>query len=530
MKVNVEEENRRSRPLGGSSMGGVNKVRQWLDANGRRFTDKPFIESINQHRTLNYGDMVLLANQTSHYLTGLGIGANDRVVLLANNSLEHLIVYLAVLAHGAVICTVNVESNISYMDELMRALKPRLIIDERELDLDLPQMEGCVRLALGQWHDEQSTGLFAELAGFPAAGTKAQAVSEDADACIYFTSGTSDRPKGVILSQKELFGNVEPVVDAFAITEKDRVLDFRSFNWASAQILGALAPLSCGATLVLASKFSQSNYFYWIRDYSVTIAAGNPTIINMMLNRPSPLRGQDMPALRFVTSSSAPLLTNEWKRFESVYEIKIAQGYGSSETGWIAGSNERTRRIGSAGKPLTYHALTIVDAEGSVLESGETGYVELGGDSAQQFRYLAFDGSICSHATGRIRTGDLGYLDEAGYLYLSGREKELIIRGGVNISPIEIDGVLLGHDAVAEVATIGVPDPIWGEEVLSFVVLKPGAGATPQALLDYAGALLPVHKTPKGVILTDSLTKTARGKLDRKAIAAAWGEADPGAI
>lgn len=530
MKVNVREDDKRWASPGGAESCTANPVRQWLDANASQRAEKSFIESIDQNRTLTYGEMALLTNQISRYLSERGIGANDRVTLLANNSLEHLIVYFAVLAHGAVICTVNVETNIAYLGELMCALKPRLIVDDRTLDLDLPQIEGCARLALGQWCGEHSTGLFADLASLSTAVPKVLPVRDDDDACIYFTSGTSDRPKGVVLSQKELFANVEPAADAFAVTQQDRILDFRSFNWASAQILSALVPLSRGATLVLARKFSQSNYFYWIRDYGVTIAAGNPTVINMMLNRPSPLRGKDLVTLRFITSSSAPLLTEEWERFEAIYDVRIAQGYGSSETGWIAGSNERTRRIGSVGKPLAYHALKIVDAEGNALGAGEIGYVELGGETARQYRYLAFDGSLCTHATGRIRTGDLGYLDEAGYLYLSGREKELIIRGGVNIAPLEIDGVLLSHDAVAEAATIGVPDPIWGEEVLSFVVLKPGTDTTPQALLDHAGARLPAHKAPKAIILRDSLPKTARGKLDRRAIAAAWGKADPGAF
>lgn len=530
MEANVREGNRQSATLGDTDLGATNKARQWLDTNAHRLADRPFVESIDQQRILTHGEMALLANQISNYLTRCGIGANDRVALLANNSVEHLIVYLAVLAHGAVICTINVEANIAYLSELMRTLKPRLIIDERELGLDLPQMENCERLALGQWCGEQSTGLFAELFRLPACVPNVPAGSEGDDACIYFTSGTSDRPKGVILSQKELFDNVEPVAEAFGITERDRILDFRSFNWASAQILSALVPLSRGATLVLARKFSQSNYFPWIRDYGATIATGNPTIINMMLNRPSPLRGQDMPALRFITSSSAPLLVDEWQRFEDTYQIRIAQGYGSSETGWISGSNERTRRIGSVGKPLTYHALKIVNAKGRELDAGRIGYVELGGEAVRQYRYLSFDGSICSHAAGRIRTGDLGYLDEAGYLYLTGREKELIIRGGVNIAPVEIDGVLLGHAGVAEAATIGVPDPIWGEEVLSFVVLKLGVDATPEELLDHASTHLPAYKAPKAIILRDSLPKTARGKLDRKAIADAWVKVDVGAF
>lgn len=508
-----------------------NKVRHLIASNAARMADKTFIESIGQNQAISFRELAQLADRVSSFLSKRGIGVNDRVALLSNNSIEHIIIYLAVIAHGAVICTINVESNITYMGDLLRALDPRLIIDDRELGINLPQLENCERVELGNWQNGKSTGFFAQLSQISEEELSPSMDScTGGDACIYFTSGTSDRPKGVILSQSELFDNIDPVAEAFRITERDRILDFRSFNWASAQILSALAPLSRGATLILASKFSQSNYLDWIRDCKVTIAAGNPTIINMMLNRPSPLRGTDLPTLRFITSSSAPLIVDEWLRFEEMYQIRVAQGYGSSETGWIAASNESTRRIGSVGKPFAYHDLKIVGEDGDPMESGRVGRVELGGESHREYRYLSFDGSVCSHATGRILTGDFGYLDKDGFLFLTGREKELIIRGGVNISPVEIDGILLRHESIAEVATVGVPDPIWGEEVVGFVVLKQGADESPESILQYAQSHLPVHKSPKTIVLKESLQKTARGKLDRKAIAEEWSSANDCAL
>jgi acyl-coenzyme A synthetase/AMP-(fatty) acid ligase len=449
-----------------------------------------------------------------------GIGANDRVVLLSGNSIEHLIVYLSVLAHGATICTVNVEMNHTYLGDLMAALDPRLVIDQEGLGLSLPE-EDRPRIPLGEW-SETPTGLFAEIQGLPAVPPPPPVGSEDDDACIYFTSGTSDRPKGVILTARELLDNVEPVTQAFAITEKDRILDFRSFNWASAQILSALAPLASGATLILAHKFSQRHFLEWIRDTRATIAAGNPTIVNMMLNRERDLTGADLPDLRFITSSSAPLLVDEWKRFEARFAIKIAQGYGSSETGWIAGSNETTRRLGTVGKPLAYLELAVVDNDGKPLPAGEIGHIEMGNVAGRRYRYLGLDGAVHDHATGRIRTGDLGRLDEDGYLTVTGREKDLIIRGGVNIAPLEIDALLQRHPDVMEAATVGVPDPIWGEEVVTFVALKPGASANAQALIDYARSELPHAKSPKAIVLRDALPKNERGKMDRKALAAEW--------
>jgi acyl-CoA synthetase (AMP-forming)/AMP-acid ligase II len=156
------------------------------------------------------------------------------------------------------------------------------------------------------------------------------------------------------------------------------------------------------------------------------------------------------------------------------------------------------------------------------MPAGETGEVEIGGFADTAYRYLGEDGTAQVASRGRIRTGDIGYLDAEGFLYLTGRAKELIIRGGVNISPVEIDGVLMQHAEVAEAATVGVPDPVWGEEVVSFVVLRPGAVFAADDLARHCAAQLPAFKAPKRILLRETLPKSERGKLDRKALVAEW--------
>ena len=341
-------------------------------------------------------------------------------------------------------------------------------------------------------------------------------------AVIFFTSGTSDRPKGVVLSFREHLSNIAPTADGFDITADDRIYDYRSFNWASAQLLGALVPLCRGASLIMAQKFSASRFFDHIREHGATVAAGNPTTINMLLGTESAAHRDNLPTLRFITSSSAPLLVEEWRRFEERFGIPIAQGYGSSETGWIAAIPGDARRFGTVGRPLAYHDLAIVDADGRRLPAGEIGHVEIGCFVDNDYRYLAEDGTIKVNSRGRIRTGDLGLVDADGFLRLTGREKELIIRGGVNISPLEIDSLLMQQPDVVEVATVGVPDRIWGEEVVSYVVLRPGARIGADEILHYCSTVMPAFRAPKQIVLSDRLPKTERGKLDRKALVERW--------
>jgi acyl-coenzyme A synthetase/AMP-(fatty) acid ligase len=499
---------------------GAELVRDWIGRTARRDPAKPWIFSADDGRVITYRELHQLTRQLAKFLREHRIGPNDRVALLADNSIEHLACYIGVIAYGATICTIHVETNRHYLDAILPALNPGLIVFEPGLGLDdfLSTMAApCFRL--GSWDDRRDRD------GFYAAvrrcePTDADADDEKDDAVILFTSGTTARPKGVVLTFRELLSNAAPTAAAFGFGRDDRIYDFRSFNWCSAQTLSALPPLYCGASLVLAPKFSRSRFFDHVRDYGATIAAGNPTTIGMLLNRDE--SAPDVPSLRFVTSSSAALAVEDWQRFEERFGVRLTQGYGSSETGWIAAHPGESRRFGTVGRPLSYHGLRIVDDAGQSVPAGEIGAVEVGGFADNDYRYLGDDGAIKVHSRGRIKTGDLGFLDQGGYLHLTGREKELIIRGGVNISPLEIDSALMRRPDIVEVATVGIPDAIYGEEVVSYVVARPGARIDADELLRYCGTVLPAFKAPKQIVLSEALPRNERGKLDRKELIGQW--------
>ena len=495
----------------------------WLEENNRRFPDKIFIESIDQGKSISHGAMYHVSRQIAQFLAARNIMANDRVALLAGNSLEHLAVYFGVLAYGATICTINIEMNRAHFSDILAAVDARLLRFEDGLDIaSLVEQNSGEWQALGDWRAAGGSGFFAEIAGCSGDGDIPPVNLPSDVASIFYTSGTEAAPKGIVCSYAELIANVVPTATAFGLTAEDRVLDFRSYNWVSAQVLSALGPLCQGATLLLARKFSQSRYFDWLRDYGATIAAGNPTTINMLNNRPHAVTAKDLPNLRYIFSSSAPLLRKDWTAFEERYRIPIAQGFGASEMMWIAGSDEHSRRFGSVGKPLAYQNLKIVDANGANLLEGETGAVEVGRGENAEYLYLTPGGKIETHAKGRIRTGDLGHLDSDGYLYLTGRSKEVIIRGGVNISPVEINNTVMEMPGIAEAAAIGVPDDIHGEAVVVFAVRLPGAELSTEEILDHCRAKLAPAKLPREIIFRESLPKTARGKMDRRALTEIW--------
>ena len=501
---------------------GPQLLRHWIDRAAARNVDKHFIISAEDGRAISFGQLRDVARRMAAYLRAQGIGANDRVALLCNNSIEHLVCYFGVMAYGATICTVHVEMNRNQLGNIFTRLKPKLVLYEEGLELgELLSQVTSPALMLGSW-DKPPAGTFYDAVARGAPSDAIVAARPTDDAVILFTSGTSERPKGVILSFRELLSNAKPTADHFDLTSEDRIYDFRSFNWCSAQTLSALPPLLRGATLILGRRFSRTRFFGHIKQYGATVATGNPTTLNLLLNSDETVRRADVPSLRYITSSSAPLAIEEWRRFEARFGIPIAQGYGSSETGWIAAVTGNARRYGTVGRPLPYHDLAIVDAQGRRLPAGEIGQVELGAFADVDYRYLADDGEVKVNSRGRIRTGDLGSLDADGFLCLTGREKELIIRGGVNISPVEIDSILMQRPEVIEAATVGVPDKVYGEEVIAYVVLRAGSGLGADDILRHCNASLPAFKTPKRIVLSDALPKTERGKLDRKALVERW--------
>jgi acyl-coenzyme A synthetase/AMP-(fatty) acid ligase len=235
----------------------------------------------------------------------------------------------------------------------------------------------------------------------------------------------------------------------------------------------------------------------------------------MLNNRPTSLSSDEIPHLRFLTSSSAPLLVEDWKRFEALYEIPISQGYGASECGWIAGSNEKNRRLGSVGRPLKYQNVKIIDNAGKCQPENIQGNIAINPSKNKEYLYLGEDGEIKTDGVGSLITGDIGYIDDDGFLFVTGREKDLIITGGVNVSPLEIENVLMELDSIVEAAAIGIKDQIYGEQVVAFVVLLDGVDEKREKILDHCQQKLAKMKIPRLIEFLDKLPKTTRGKLDR---------------
>jgi acyl-coenzyme A synthetase/AMP-(fatty) acid ligase len=483
--------------------------------NAKRFGSKKYIISVDQNRDITFSEFDRLCNKIANFLRHEGIEKDDVVSLIGKNSIETLGIYFAVLKYGAIANPINFEESRENIYHIIGRVKPKFVIYNEEMDFDQTDSPySWLPFSTLDVKERREGEFFSMVENFEP-DFETPLGSKDDIAEIVFTSGTTERPKGVVISKEALFYQVHDLVERLGISEQDTILDYRAYSWLSPQILSILVTMQAGATLVLGQKFSRSRFPEWLREHGVTIAVGVPTVINILVSDPVEIHKKDLPALRFMTSSSAPLSVEKHGDFEDIYGIPINQLAGSSEGGWVCASPPEKRRKGSAGPPVSSKELFIVNEEGKRCEVGEEGEIVYRGKS-NALGYLKEDGGIDRFPEEGFHTGDLGYVDSEGYVFYTGRIKDLIIRGGVNISPMEITNRLMEHPDVKEAATIGIPDPIYGEEVASFIVPKPGCEMEEKDIISHCEKTLPDFKIPKVIRFLEEIPKSKRGKASKQ--------------
>jgi len=493
-----------------------------LTAQAERFGDRVYLESLDPPGRLSFTQLDAGCHRIAHFLAKHGVGANERVTLLADNGPAFVMLFFGILRYGATVNPLNAEALGPDLGRIVHDVGPRLILWDPSL------ADGAAAAAVEASGADAFTfdELFPRLADHPASPCPRRVGGPRDAAVLDYTSGTTASPKGVVISREAFYYGCNSPAQRFDLRDTDRLLEYRSLAWASPQLLSLGGTLQTGARLVLARTFSHHRFFAWIREQRVSIVVGVPTVINMLLDRPVALTATDLPDLRFMTSSSAPLAAERQREFEDRYGIAIVQGCGMTEAGWVAGNSPHARRAGSIGRPMPHLNARIVSETGAPCGSGEEGELIVSGRQMAS-AYLTARDRLTPIPQDGFATGDLARVDTDGYLYITGRKKDLIIRGGVNIAPAEITAALLAHTGVADAATIGVPDTVYGEAVVSFVAARPGQRLTPAELREHCRARLAAFKVPAHVIVVEAIPKTERGKIARHALEALWRERGP---
>jgi long-chain acyl-CoA synthetase len=454
--------------------------------------------------------------QVAGLLHQRGLQAGDRVGIMMPNVAEVPVIYYGILRAGGVVVPMN---------PLLKGREVAYYLSDSGAGLVFAwhSFAGEARDGAGQAGAEL---IVVDETDFPAllgaAGPDDQ-VAERADedtAVILYTSGTTGQPKGAELTHGNLISNVGVSCTDIAKAGPDDVIFgglplFHVFG----QTVALNVAVAAGACLTLLPRFDAAHALRIIAGHHVTIFEGVPTMYVALLHQPD-RADYDTSSLRLCISGGAALPVEVLRGFEEAFGVPVLEGYGLSETSPVASFNhpDRVQKPGSIGTPIRGVQMRVVDKEDGDIPLGEVGEIVISGPNVMKGYWQRPEATAEAIVGGWFHTGDLARVDEDGYFYIVDRKKDMIIRGGYNVYPREIEEVLYEHPAVAEAAVIGVPHPALGEEVAAAVALKPGATASAGELRDYVKGQVAAYKYPRHLWIVDALPKGPTGKIQKRDI------------
>lgn len=466
-------------------------------------------------------EMGLTARKLGNALKKLDVNRGDRVIIQMPNCPEVIQSFGAVWRIGAVVVPMNYligeeESVYIYQD-----CGAETVISSSEF---LPKIEACRLKAPAVKNvvlidKEAPKGDLAYWKLVEESSDELDIVKTDDDdlAALIYTAGTTGRPKGVMHSHYGLFSNARMVIDTLTLPERGvgiSVLPLCHMYGIGVMIVGSLMG---GGKGVVLPAFDVEKIFESIEKYKGNTLAGVPTMYIYMLLYPEPKK-YDLSSMRLWTSGSAPLALETWKGFKENFGFEIIEGWGLTEAAALNCVNpvDGPIKVGSIGKPMKGTEMKSVGNDGCQLPVGQEGEIIIRCPSLMKGYWNKPEETAETLRNGWLYTGDVGYVDEDGYFFITERKKNIIIKAGENISPREIEEVIFAHHKVSEAAVVGIKDYVHGEDIKAFVVLKPGEQATAEEIIEYCRTRLKTFKTPKELQFMDSLPKNIIGKVLKK--------------
>jgi long-chain acyl-CoA synthetase len=467
-------------------------------------------------RELTYADLDAAAARVAGLLRAKGVRPGDRVGVMLPNVEYFPICYFGALRAGAAVVPMNV------------------LLKEREVAFYLGDSEAKVLFAWHQFAGAAHAGadqtdaecVLVEPGDFeamldrcePVAGVAARDARDTA--VVLYTSGTTGTPKGAELTHANLLSNTETSIGLFALDERAVTLGALPLFHAFGLTCGLNATLAVGGCLTLIPRFDGGAALDIVARDGVTVFEGVPTMYAAMLHHPN-AETADTSTLEVCVSGGAAMPVELMRAFEARFECQILEGYGLSETSPVASFNrrDRERKPGSIGLPVDGVEMRVVDHEGDEVAQGEVGEIVIRGRNVMKGYWRRPEATAeAIDADGWFRTGDMGRLDEDGFFFIVDRKKELVIRGGYNVYPREVEEVLYEHPGVREAAVIGIPHDELGEEVGAAIALKDGAEYSAEDVRAFVKERVAAYKYPRRVWLVDELPKGPTGKILKREI------------
>ena len=472
-----------------------------------------------------YKEFHEITNQVANSFHKLGLKKGSHVAILIPNSPEFLFFWIGAMKAGLVGVTLNT---------LLKADELEFIINDSDATVlcTTPQYR---KMLDPSWKDIQNIKivLFASEEGHPdypnavlikdfiASGDKnfSTEVNPDDNASMIYTSGTTGHPKGVILRHRNIMYNSYVAPRYIDLQKEDKALCIMPLFHVNAQIASMMATMQAGASVVLEEMFKPRTFIQTLKKFQCTTFSGVPTIYNY-LNEMKEAEGEDLSFLKACICGAAPMPVEVYHKFEQKFKAKIIEGYGLSEGTCVSSLNpiNGVRKIGSIGLPIDGQAMAIWDNDNNPLPDGDIGEIMISGPNMMLGYYKKEEETKKNFVNDWMRTGDVGYRDKDGYYFIVGRKKEMIISGGENIYPKEIEEVPYKHEDILDCAIVGIPDKTYGEAVGAFIIPKAGATLTEKDIKTYLRPKIAGYKFPKIIEIVTELPKTATGKIQKNKI------------
>jgi long-chain acyl-CoA synthetase len=490
-----------------------------LRARAAERPDAPFLVDARDGRTWSYAATDHVTDALVARLAAEGVGPGDRLGVLLPNGPELVLLYLAALKRGAVFSPINTRFGADEIGYIVGHSQPALVCTTTALadglrragDRPVARIDG----AAAAWFHEGGQRPCTTPPGRHDPGL------------LLYTSGTTGRPKGALLTHENLLVNAHEIAAWLRLDARDRMLCVMPLFHANALVVGVATPLACGASTVVCERFSAGAFWPLVDRFRPTTFGSVATILSMLLAHGPPAGGLDRRSVRFALCGSAPVPVEVMQRFREAFGIPVVEGYGLTECTCRATFNPPDApRPGSAGLPIG-NRVRIVDEAGGDCRPGVVGEVWIQGRNVMAGYFRAPEATRAALAGGWLHSGDLGYRDADGFLYLVGRKGDMIIRGGENVYPREIEDVIYRLPAVRDAAVVGVPDPLYGEAVVACVTARPGTTLSPDAVLAHCRAHLAAFKCPVAVHVLAEIPKGPTGKLLKTALRTRFGGGAP---
>jgi oxalate---CoA ligase len=494
-----------------------------INENNNRLQN-PAIQGLEK-KTLAYRELSLHLHSTALQLTRLGVRAGDRLAVVLPNGPEMATAFLAISS----VCTCAPLNPSCTVEEFKFSLEDLHVKAVVTLPgRDHPARKAAVSLGIPVIDlepDQECAGIFILVSDLPIDKSISEPTLAEIDdvALVLHTSGTTARPKIVPLSHRNIFHSVNNIAETYALTPTDRCLNMMPLFHIHGLIGAVAASLACGASVVCAPGFVSDQVLAWLSELAPTWYSAVPTIHQAILEQ---VRLQpeisNVAHLRFIRSCSSALAPQVAMELEEVFAVPVVEAYGMTEATHQIASNPlppSPHKFGSVGVATGTSRVTILSEQGAVLPANTTGEICIRGENVMSGYENNPEANGSSFIDGWLRTGDLGTLDEDRYLFIQGRLKEIINRGGEKIAPREIDEVLMCHPAVRQAVAFALPHPTLGEDVAAAIVMHEGQTVSMQELRQFAATSLASFKVPRLIIFVAEIPKGATGKIQRIGLA-----------